>query len=615
MDRRRFLRGMGAAGALVLNDVGAGVLRAGTHGSTVLLEAENFHEKGGWVVDQQFMDQMGSPILLAHGLGKPVRDATHVVNLPQSGRYRVWVRTRNWVAPWNAKPAPGRFRVLVNRRPLDPVFGTQGRQWHWQDGGMVEVGSGPATVALRDLTGFDGRCDAIVLSTDSGFRPPSEGRRLEQFRREAGGIREPSGTESYDLVIVGGGVAGTAAAITSARLGARTALVQDRPVLGGNNSSEVRVNAGGGILLDPYPELGKVVRAITCTAHDKGCHACHNADPGERYIDEQLLRVAGREKNLDLHLNMRATEVTMDENRITSITARHTHSGIEKKFSAPLFADCTGDANLGYMAGADFRVGREGRKQTGESMAPKKADDMTMGCSTLWNSREADTPVEFPKCPWALRFDEDTAREQTKGSWRWEAGYHRDMITELEHIRDYLWRAVYGNWAYLKQNRETFSHRELNWLAYVAGKRESRRLLGDVILDQLDIDAAKQYPDACVTATWGIDLHHPNPRNAENFPEPFWADNIHPHHAPYPIPYRCLYSRNVENLFMAGRDISVTHVALGTVRLQRTTGMMGEVVGMAGSLCSREGLTPRELYRGNLAELTELMREGAGSGG
>ena len=608
MKRRDFLKGTGG----LLGVLGAGAATAGNGKPTLLLEAESFDHRGGWMVDQQFMDQMGSPILLAHGLGRPVDDATHTVNFPRSGEYRAWVRTRNWVAPWNAKPAPGRFRVLVNGRPLKPAFGTEGQEWHWQDGGSVRIESGPATIALRDLTGFDARCDALVFTADRNFRPPNDPPSLEQFRREAGGIRAPSGTESYDLVVVGGGVAGTAAAITASRLGVSTALVQDRPVLGGNNSSEVRVNAGGGILLDPYPALGEVVRTITCTHHDKGCFSCHNADPKAKYVDSEVLRVARAEDNLDLYMNMRATDLSMDGNRITSVTARHTRSGAEVKFTAPLFADCTGDGNLGYMAGADYRMGREGRGQTGESMAPEKPDNMTMGCSTLWNSRKTDYPVDFPTCPWALQFDEDTARVQKKASWRWEAGYHRNMITELEHVRDYLLRAVYGNWAYLKHNRPEFSNRRLNWVAYVAGKRESRRLLGDVVLNQLDIDNAKKYPDACVTATWGIDLHHPDPENANNFPEPFWAKNVHPHHKPYPIPYRCLYSRNVDNMFLAGRDISVTHVALGTVRLQRTTGMMGEVVGMASSVCSRDGLTPRGLYRGRLRELKQLMRDGAG---
>ena len=609
MRRRDFLKRAGgsmlgtlAAGRLAR---GAGIMTRGDGETTLFLEAENFDDTGGWVVDQQFMDQMGSPVLMAHGLGRPVEDATTAVDFPDEEPYHAWVRTRNWVAPWNAKPAPGRFRVLVDGQPLEPTFGTEGEEWHWQDGGTIEPGKGPAEVALRDLTGFDGRCDAIVFTTDENFTPPHGGPELEEFRRQAGAIRAPQETKSYDFVVVGGGIAGTAAAITAARLGAETALIQDRPVLGGNNSSEVRVHALGGILLEPYPKLGQVVREISA-------HNLPNAAPAQAYMDEKILETARAEDRLNLYLLMHAVDVEMDGRRIEAVTARHTRSGQERKFSAPLFADCTGDGTLGYLAGADYRMGREGRGETGEPMAPEQPDGMTMGCSTLWNSREAAEPVDFPELPWALQFNEQTARVQTKADWKWEAGYNRNMITEFEHVRDYLLRAVYGNWAYLKNNRGEFSHRRLNWVAYVAGKRESRRLLGDVVLDQLDIDGRKDYPDACVTATWGIDLHHPDPANAENFPEPFWAANIHPHHEPYPIPYRCLYSRNVDNMFMAGRDISVTHVALGTVRVMRTCGMMGEVVGMAASLCAEDGLTPRAAYRGRLDQLKELMRQGAG---
>ena len=584
---------------------GAGIMTRGDGETTIMLEAQGFRNTGGWVVDQQFMDQMGAPVLMAHGLGRPVEDATTEVNFPDEGPYHVYVRTRDWVAPWNAEPAPGRFRVLVDGEPLEPVFGTEGEEWHWQDGGTIVPGKGSSEVALRDLTGFDGRCDALVFTTDPDFVPPHGGEDLERFRRQTGAIQGPEETRSYDYVVVGGGIAGTAAAITASRLGAETALIQDRPVLGGNNSSEVRVHALGGILLEPYPKLGQVVKEISA-------HNLPNAAPAQAYMDEQILRTARAEDRLDLYLEAHAVDLEMDGSRIESVTARHTRSSREMKFSAPLFADCTGDGTLGYLAGADYRMGREGRNQTGESMAPKQPDDMTMGCSTLWNSREANEPVDFPELPWALQFDGDTARVQTKADWKWEAGYNRNMITEFEHVRDYLLRAVYGNWAYLKNNRGDFSHRRLNWVAYVAGKRESRRLLGDVILNQLDIENAKDYPDACVSATWGIDLHHPAPRNAKNFPEPFWAANRHPRQKPYPIPYRCLYSRNVNNMFMAGRDISVTHVALGTVRVMRTCGMMGEVVGMAASVGARDGLTPRAIYSARLDELKELMEAGAG---
>jgi len=612
MKRRDFLKGAGAGilGVMAAGRLGRGqgILKDGDR-VTMLLEAEAFANHGGWKVDQQFMDQMGSPFLLAHGLGRPVEDATQEVRFPRGGEYRVWVRTRNWVAPWNVDGAPGKFRLLVNGRPVDTVFGTEGDEWHWQDGGTVRVDKGRATVALRDLTGFDGRCDAIVFTTDKGFRPPHGGPRLDAFRREALGLPDtPPSAGDYDFVVVGGGIAGTAAAIVASRLGVKTALIQDRPVLGGNNSSEIRVHALGGVNKHPYKALGDVVKEIAATH-------CGNAEEAEKYHDERILKAARAEDNLDLYLNMRVVDVEKDGNRISAVTGKHTHKNTEKRFEAPLFADCTGDGNVGYMAGAEYRMGREGENQTGESMAPEKPDEMTMGCSVLWNSRKEPGAPDFPDCPWGVQFDENTAWKTFKADWKWEAGYWRNMITEFEYVRDYLLRAVYSNWAFLKnehENKQKWADRELNWVAYVAGKRESRRLLGDVILDQLDIDNAKKYPDACVTATWGIDLHHPHPKYKKAFGESFIAANRHPHHKPYPIPYRCLYSRNVDNLLLAGRDISVTHVALGTVRVMRTTGMMGEVIGMASRVCTQAGIPPRGVYKSRLDQLKELMKEGAG---
>ena len=147
--------------------------RSAEAGDHVLLEAEVFHDCGGWVVDQQFMDQMGSPYLLAHGLGDPVRDAVTTTALPAAGKYRVWVRTRDWVRAWKSPGAPGRFQVLIDGKPLAPIFGTEGAAWHWQDGGVAELGR-QARVALHDLTGFEGRCDALLLSSDLDFRPPND---------------------------------------------------------------------------------------------------------------------------------------------------------------------------------------------------------------------------------------------------------------------------------------------------------------------------------------------------------------------------------------------------------------------------------------------------------
>jgi hypothetical protein len=582
---------------------------------TVLVEAEGFGTLGGWVIDQQFMDQMGSPFLMAHGLGAPVEDAKTTVALPAAGTYRVLVRTRDWTAPWDAADPPGKFQLLVDGKPLGTVFGTEGAEWHWQDGGTIAVGGDTArpaetkvTLALKDLTGFNGRCDAILLTTDPGLKPPNEGEEMAAFRRRLLGLPErPADAGEFDLVVVGGGVAGCCAAISAARLGLEVALIQDRPVLGGVNSSEVRVHLVGDAQKPPYPALGGVVREIGPRSQGISREAAN-------YEDERKLRVVEAEKSLHLFLNTHAYKVETQGKRITAVIARDIRTSRELRFLAKLFADCTGDGTIGYLAGADYRYGREGRDETGESLAPEKADRETLGMSVLWNTQPVDEPCGFPECPWAVQFDEKSYQRATVGSWNWETGFARDKIAEAERIRDHGLRAAFGNWAFQKNHapdQQKYARLKLAWVAYIAGKRESRRLLGDVILRQQDLDEARPYPDAAVTATWPIDLHYPNPSTVEG-EEPFRSHAEFRRFQPYPIPYRCLYSRNVENLFMAGRNVSVTHVALGSVRVMRTTGMMGEVVGMAASICKRYDGRPRDVYSNYLDDLKELMTRGVG---
>lgn len=585
-------------------------LQASRAAETVLVEAEGFDDVGGWSIDQQFTDQMGSPFLLAHGMGRAVTDAVTRVRFGQTGAYRVWVRTWNWNSPWNAENPPGRFRLAVNGKPLDTVFGTRGQSWHWQPGGSVRIDTHEVTLALKDLTGFEGRCDAIVFSSDSDFVPPDAAGDLLAWRRRQLGLSQivPDAGQ-YDLVVVGGGLAGTCAAVSAARLGAHVALIQNRPVLGGNNSSEVRVSARGHINLPPYPALGNLVYEIAASKPG-------NADPAAGYEDQRKLQVVQAESNVDLFLNTHADEVEVKAQRIVAVLATDIRTGRRLRFPAKFFADCTGDATLGFKAGADYRMGRESHAETGESLAPETGDAMTMGASIMWYSRDMGQPTAFPECPWALQFTEDTAQFTRRADWDWETGMDLDQVDEFERVRDRGLRAVYGNWAFLKNHPSTqisFETLELDWVAYVGGKRESRRLLGDVILQQQAIDEALEYPDAAVTTTWTIDLHYPEATNLKQFPDHAFR-SIAKHHriVPYPIPYRCFYSRNIKNLFMAGRNISVTHVALGTVRVMQTTGMMGEVVGMAASLCTQHNCLPRDVYASHLDELILLMTEGVG---
>ena len=581
--------------------------------NAVFVEAESFANKGGWVVDQQFMDVMGSPFLMAHGMGIPVKDAETTVKFPAKGKYRMFVRTRNWAARWTDQDAPGKFQVLVDGKAVAPVFGTESSEWAWQDGGTIDVSKTTATVALKDLTGFNGRCDVILFSSDPNYTPPFDDSQLAELR----GKLNPATVNvkdggKFDFVVIGGGMAGTCAAISAARLGLKVALVQDRPVLGGNNSSEVRVHLGGRINLEPYPNLGNLVNEI-------GPSKEGNARPYENYEDDKKMQAVRNEKNLSLFLNFHANKVNMKNDRIESVQATNTETGEKLSFSAPLFADCTGDATIGVLAGAKFMTGRENSKEFGESTAPEEADDLTMGSSVQWFAEDKAQAVPFPDIKWALAWDEGKAEHLTRGDWNWETGMGLDQVAEFERIRDYGLLVVYSNWSFLKNHssgKAKFEKQQLKWVAYIAGKRESKRLVGDYILRESDLVDHKVYPDGTAPTSWTIDLHYPDPKNTKLFPgKEFKSIAVHKPIIPYPIPFRCLYSVNVPNLMMAGRNISVSHVALGTVRVMRTTGMMGEVIGMAASVCKKHNTDPRGVYANHFNDLKQLMLKGTGNPG
>ena len=602
----------------------------------VLVEAESADDAGGWVVDQQFMDLMGSPYLLAHGLGEPVPDAVMHAEFPAAGTYHVWVRTRDWVAPWKAPGAPGRFQVLIDGKPLATTFGTEGAKWHWQDGGTIDVGH-KASVALHDLTGFEGRCDAILFARDADFVPPDDGKELEALRAKLHGwTNEPADGGKFDLVVVGGGIAGTAAAVSAARHGLTVALIQDRPVLGGNGSSEVRVWPEGKTHFPPYPHVGDVVSELV---RDKTA-ADGNAKTGDVYDDQRKLDVVQREPNITLLLDQRVNNAEASDGSIKSVIAQHTRTGRRTRITGRLFLDSTGDGALGALAGADFEMSATGH----------------MGVSNLWNVGDStknefqiqceckDTdalsmafvqstkPVAFPRCEWAVDLSKQSfpgrpgydksfdAKKPTYrlGGWFWESGFNKDPIQDVEWMRDQNLRAMYGAWDTLKNVDKQYPNHRLRWAAYIAGKRESRRLLGDVILAADDLRNDRKFDDGCFPCTWSIDLHSPHPAFVgESEGEEFISDMTRGKHyqykGPYWAPYRCLYSRNISNLFLAGRDISVSHEALGAVRVMRTTGCMGEIVGLAASICRARDCRPRDVYTDHLGELKDLMSRDSGT--
>jgi hypothetical protein len=590
----------------------------------ILVEAESFHQPGGWVLDTQFIENMGSPYLLAHGMGVPVKDAETEIQIVQPGRYRVWVRTKDWVAHWDAPGAPGRFQVEIDGRALNKDFGTQGEDWFWEDGGTVDL-SEKTKIALVDKTGFAGRCDAILLSKDETFIPPEDIDALKPLRRKLLGLpNTPPVTPEYDFVVVGGGYSGMGAAISAARQGLKVGLIQNRPVLGGNGSSEVQVWAMGGTRRGLFPHLGEIVEEFADRASNSPA-----ADPAE-FDDALKDRVVRAERTLDLFVNTHVFAAEVDaEKRIRSVTALNTKTGKETRFRGKFFCDATGYGSLGAMAGASFMM----------------EDTNFMGMSNMWVMKNTGNPVAWPDTPWALPLGlkdfplprplkpfgkgnvENLAgrdpsykpvanpQDFLHGEWFWESGFYKDPFKETERIRDWNFRAVYGAVSAMKKlDPEKYANHALHWLAYIGGPRESRRITGDFVLKGEDMVKGVVHPDGCVPTTWDQDLHYPREQYAAKFPDnPFISRAQFGKHTDrkngYPVPYRCLYSKDVSNLFVAGRNISVDRAAMGSTRVMRTCGMFGEVAGKAAWICVRHETTPRGVYEKHLDTLKDLMRQ------
>jgi hypothetical protein len=616
MKRKQFIGTIGSTTLLLLAGgirVVAGVTGRKVAGEFVFLEAEQFADFGGWYLDQQFMDQMGSPFLLAHGMGVPVADARTEIEFPSEGLYRVWVRTRDWVAPWNAPGAPGRFQLLINGVPLAETFGTKGAAWHWHDGGTVRVDA-KATVALHDLTGFEGRCDAVLFCKDIGFEPSNQLEALTRFRRKLLGLPDqPENGGTFDFVVIGGGFAGTCAALSAARNGLKVALIQDRPVLGGNASSEVRVWPEGKTRQEPFPHIGDIVEEIAPDPAQP-VNASKNALAGKYYDDDRKMKAVRNEPGISLIIGEHAVGIEKENEEISAVIIQNNLTSVQRRIRAKFFADCTGDATVGFLAGADYEL----------------SDSGIMGVSNLWSISKADGKdevVSFPRCPWAIDLTNKPfpGRSTYKGQWGpddplgnlggwfWESGFDKHPIDDAEQIRDLNFRAMYGAWDALKNTDKLYPNHRLEWSAFIAGKRESRRLMGDVVLTGDDFRSQKEFNDPAFPCSWHIDIHGPHESfdkdlKGQEFISKATAGNDYTYTGIYWAPYRTLYSRNIRNLFMAGRDISVSHEGLGPVRVMRTCGMMGEVVGKAAAICVHHKTTPRGVYELYLDELRMLMQ-------
>lgn len=576
----------------------------------IFIEAESFKNRGGWVVDTLSMESIHSAYLMAHGIGEPVEDAVTDFKVQQSGEYYVWALTRDWTAVWDVKDPAGKFTIKINKTELENTLGTNGKEWAWQFAGKTVLKKGKHSLALHDLTGFNGRCDAVYI-TNSTDVPSSELSDVDGMRKELNWKTIKEKSVVYDLVVVGGGIAGICTALAARRRGCCVALINDRPVLGGCNSSEIRVCMGGQIKHAPYDHIGDIVREIAPVMGNPTIYK-------EEYFEDArklfAFQVACGEGFCDVLLNQSVFELEQEGNIISSVICTNTLTGEKTKIKGKLFSDCSGDGVLARLSGAEIMYGNDAKSEFGEALAPEERKKLVMGHSIRWYSEEQEAECDFPDLDWNLPFDEASYLNCFSGDWEQETGFTRDMVKEAEYIRDYGLRAIYANWSYQKnhcKDKARFAKSQIKWVSSLGGKREGYRVKGDYILTQKNLEEQTDYIDGTARVTWGIDIHYPEPINEEKFGEAFRSFAYHLN-TPFacPVPYRCLYSKDIDNLFIGGRLVSTSHVAFSAIRVMRTLGMLGEVVGIASSICKKYDCSPRDIYQAHLEELKEELKKG-----
>ncbi|MHC4403234.1 MAG: FAD-dependent oxidoreductase [Planctomycetota bacterium] len=597
-----------------------------SHAEILWLEAEQFDKRGGWTNDAQFIDQMGSPYLMAIGLASPVEDASTTVRVPKAGRYRLWVRTKDWMPRYH----PGKFQVLLDGRPADRTFGASGdKDWLWEDGGIQQL-DGHVELRLHDLTGYYGRCDAVVLADDLDWVPPDGVDTIAELRETGGGVsRQIETMAEADVVVVGGGLAGSTAAVAAARNGCRTVLIQNRPVLGGNASSEILVPPVGawpGIYRTRYPLDPRETGIV-----DEYRTAGNQKVKEGRLYSNRLLRLVRLEPNLSLHLNTHATGVQMHKDngrRIAAVDAVDVQTGRRMRFPGRMFVDCTGDSAIGVAAGAEFRHGKEPKSMYNEPWAPEAPSKNTMGNGLKYFARDMGEPRPFKAPDWIFPFPTCdgigpgrhprlTTSMEIQGQWNIELGGLRDTYADAEEIRDDLLRLIYGLWDHTRnqcaKDKERAANYQLVWVGHVAGKRENRRLMGDYVLTQNDVAQQTLFADRVAFGAWSVDDHysagffHKGPTGRH-----FDGDDHHYKGVPFTIPFRSLYSKNVENLLMAGRNISASHLGMSNTRVMLTCAILGHAAGTGAAFCVQENTSPRGVYQDHMMALQQqLLKEGA----
>lgn len=414
-----------------------------------------------------------------------------------------------------------------------------------------------------------------------------------------------------DLCVVGGGIAGMLAAISAARHGAKVALMHDRPVLGGNASSEIRMwICGAGSRVRNLQETG-ILEEIALENMKR------NPDRNYSIWDSILYEKVRFEPNITLLLNCACTSAEMDKNSIKSVTGFQLTTYTWHTVKAKIFADCSGDSILAPLTGAEYMRGREAKSAFGEEFGLEEADNHTMGMSVLLQCRETDHKVEFTPPKWAYKFETDEAMhnkphtmlQDLNTNFYWiEIGGMQDTIHDTEELRDELLKIAFGCWDHMKNHGDHGADNwDLEWLGFLPGKRESIRYVGDYILTQNDVENAKAFDDEVAYGGWQIDNHLPGGFHMTG------KDGGHLQKKrltePYGIPLRSLYSKNIDNLMFAGRNISATHIAFSTTRVMGTCGVMGQAVGTAAYVATRDGLLPREAASSKIEEIQGILME------
>lgn len=418
----------------------------------------------------------------------------------------------------------------------------------------------------------------------------------------------------FDVVVIGGGMAGICAAISAARHGAKTALVQDRPVLGGNASSEIRMHITGASRHGAanrknLRETGIIEEILLENKHRNPTHSY-------ALFDTLLWEKVRYQENLSLYLNTTVVSVKTENSKLISVFGIQMNSEKRIEFISKQFIDCSGDGIVSELSGAEYMFGRESVEDFNEENAVKESDTVTMGNTIQFRSLDAGRPVLFERPEWAYDFSKEEWPYNmnwsyfSEGFWWLELGGTKfNVVTDCEEIKEELLKVVYGLWDYIKNHsdkKEDAANYYLDWVSFVPAKRESRRVIGDYVLTENDILQNRIFDDAISYGGWHIDTHRPEMFYAFVNKAPHSTDEPIMYEGIYTIPYRSIYSKDIENLYLGGRIISATHRAFASTRVMATCAVAAQAAGTAAALAISKNKKPRELCE-DITELQQLL--------